>query len=63
MRARNGKVHPISTLFGNLANIVAPAAGRPATFVLAVPVIAIWAATGPVFRYSDTWQLVIDTGT
>ena len=63
MRAHNGKVHPISRLFGNLANTVARAAGRPAAFVLACTVIAVWGATGPVFRYSDTWQLIINTGT
>jgi low affinity Fe/Cu permease len=37
--------------------------GRPATFVLAASVIVAWAVTGPVFRFSDTWQLVINTGT
>jgi low affinity Fe/Cu permease len=38
-------------------------AGHPITFVTAVGVIIVWAATGPVFNYSDTWQLVINTGT
>jgi low affinity Fe/Cu permease len=38
-------------------------AGHPITFSAAVAVIIVWAATGPVFRYSDTWQLVINTGT
>jgi low affinity Fe/Cu permease len=37
--------------------------GRPRTFALAVAVIAIWIVTGPIFRFSDTWQLVINTGT
>jgi low affinity Fe/Cu permease len=37
--------------------------GRPRTFVLAVAVIAIWILTGPMFGFSDTWQLVINTGT
>jgi len=37
--------------------------GRPATFVVAVTVILGWAVTGPVFGYSDTWQLIINTGT
>lgn len=37
--------------------------GRPRTFVLAVAVIGVWVVTGPIFRYSDTWQLVINTGT
>jgi low affinity Fe/Cu permease len=37
--------------------------GRPGTFVLALLVIVTWLATGPLFQYSDTWQLVINTGT
>lgn len=42
---------------------VATAAGRPAAFGLSVAAIVAWAATGPLFRFSDTWQLVINTGT
>ena len=38
-------------------------AGHPVTFGTAVGVIVVWAATGPIFHYSDTWQLVINTGT
>ena len=38
-------------------------AGHPLTFVVAVAIIIVWAATGPLFNYSDTWQLVINTGT
>ena len=37
--------------------------GRPRTFVLAVAVILVWVVTGPIFKFSDTWQLVINTGT
>jgi low affinity Fe/Cu permease len=37
--------------------------GRPRTFSLAVAVIAVWIVTGPIFGFSDTWQLVINTGT
>jgi low affinity Fe/Cu permease len=39
------------------------AAGHPLTFALAVTVVLVWAVTGPMFDYSDTWQLVINTGT
>ena len=39
------------------------AAGHPVTFAIAVGTIVIWAVTGPMFHYSDTWQLVINTGT
>ena len=37
--------------------------GRPSTFVVAIAVVVVWAASGPVFAWSDTWQLVINTGT
>ena len=38
-------------------------AGHPLTFGTAMAIIVVWAASGPIFRYSDTWQLVINTGT
>jgi len=53
----------ISKLFGDFANVVARAAGKPAAFVIAAAIIVVWAATGPIFQYSDTWQLIINTGT
>jgi low affinity Fe/Cu permease len=37
--------------------------GRPTTFIIAAGTIIVWAITGPIFHYSDTWQLVINTGT
>ena len=49
--------------FDALANRVSIAAGRPRAFVIALTVIIVWAVTGPIFRWSDTWQLVINTGT
>ncbi|HVT27037.1 MAG TPA: low affinity iron permease family protein, partial [Lacipirellulaceae bacterium] len=52
-----------SQLFGEIANITSRAAGRAPTFVAAVAVVLIWALSGPLFDYSDTWQLVINTGT
>jgi low affinity Fe/Cu permease len=52
-----------SQLFGEIANITSRAAGRAPTFVAAVAVVLIWAISGPLFDYSDTWQLVINTGT
>jgi low affinity Fe/Cu permease len=45
------------------AGRIASFAGQPLAFVVAFSMIVIWAATGPVFGYSDTWQLVINTGT
>ncbi len=53
----------LSKTFGHFASRVAQATGRPATFALCILVVLAWAASGPVFRYSDTWQLVINTGT
>jgi low affinity Fe/Cu permease len=49
--------------FTSCARWTANHAGKPSIFVLAVLVIIIWAATGPAFNYSDTWQLIINTGT
>ncbi|MBB4382975.1 low affinity iron permease family protein [Bradyrhizobium sp. SBR1B] len=50
-------------LFASIANGASQAAGRASTFVLACAVVVIWAITGPLFHFSDTWQLVINTGT
>src|ERR1700742_2892390 len=49
--------------FARLAVATSRISGRPITFLLAVAVVATWAVTGPLFGFSDTWQLVIDTGT
>ena len=49
--------------FNKAATYIATAAGQPTTFILALAVIAVWAVTGPLFHYSDTWQLIINTGT
>ena len=50
-------------LFTAFASHIAGAAGRPATFVVAIAIVVIWAVSGPLFGWSDTWQLVINTGT
>jgi len=50
-------------LFAKFANATAKATGSPAAFLLCVSAVLIWAATGPVFKFSETWQLVINTGT
>ncbi len=52
-----------SSWFTIFAKWVAHLMGRPLTFIWAVPVIVVWAATGPLFHYSDTWQLIINTST
>src|SRR3712207_913851 len=56
-------VMSLSKLFAGLAGRVARATGRPLTFGLCVVLVLVWAATGPVFGFSDTWQLIINTGT
>jgi low affinity Fe/Cu permease len=49
--------------FTELASKVAHATGEPTTFALCVVLVIVWALTGPLFNFSDTWQLVINTGT
>ncbi|HEY3047108.1 MAG TPA: low affinity iron permease family protein [Polaromonas sp.] len=52
-----------ATWYSRFAKAAAHFCGRPRVFVLAVAVIAAWIVTGPIFGFSDTWQLVINTGT
>jgi low affinity Fe/Cu permease len=49
--------------FERMATQVATAAGRPRAFLLALAIVVVWGLTGPLFHWSDTWQLVINTGT
>lgn len=49
--------------FDRAAKWAAHVTGRPLTFLLALSVVLVWGVTGPIFEYSDTWQLVINTGT
>ncbi len=50
-------------LFNRISKRVSYAAGSPPAFVLSILIVIVWAGTGPLFRFSDTWQLVINTGT
>ena len=50
-------------IFTHIATRIANASGQPITFVFALGLILIWGATGPVFHYSDTWQLIVNTAT
>ena len=52
-----------SSWFTSFAKATSRATGRPDAFVVAAAVIVVWALTGPIFRFSDTWQLVINTST
>jgi low affinity Fe/Cu permease len=49
--------------FADIATAIARQSGRPIAFLVAALAIIMWAITGPLFDYSDTWQLVINTGT
>ena len=53
----------IAGYFEKFSAKVTRATGKPLAFIIALLVIVAWVITGPVFRYSDTWQLVINTGT
>ena len=53
----------ISQAFNNFSTVIIKYTGNPVTFVAVVMIIVIWAATGPLFHYSDTWQLVVNTAT
>lgn len=62
--SENGdKQHRWSATFSNMACAVAHWTGKPIAFLLAAMSVIIWGATGPMFHYSDTWQLVINTST
>jgi low affinity Fe/Cu permease len=49
--------------FSFIARRIAVLAGRPITFLIAVSVVVLWGLSGPIFGYSDTWQLIINTST
>jgi low affinity Fe/Cu permease len=53
----------LTKAFTAFANETSRLAGRPISFVVCILLIAVWAVTGPVFQYSDTWQLIINTST
>lgn len=53
----------MNRIFTTIAGHIAALAGKPMTFILALLTVVIWALTGPMFGFSDVWQLVINTGT
>ena len=65
MKSREKAKEPsgVSKFFGELANKTSLAAGRASTFIIAAGIVILWAVSGPFFGFSDTWQLVINTGT
>ena len=50
-------------IFTAIAGKIAGFAGRPVAFILALALVVVWAASGPIFGFSEVWQLVINTGT
>lgn len=50
-------------LFDRFSSAITRITGSPAAFITAISIVLIWGITGPIFNYSDTWQLVINTGT
>jgi len=63
MNSKNKKTPKFSLFFDQMATKVTKASGKPVAFMSACFLIILWAITGPVFHYSDTWQLVINTST
>lgn len=55
--------HSTQSFFDRFAGAAAERTGRPWAFALALAVLVTWAASGPIFGFSDTWQLIINTGT
>jgi low affinity Fe/Cu permease len=63
MAESSTKTMALRDWFGHFAHQAAVMTGKPAAFLTAAGIVVVWAATGPLFNYSDTWQLVINTGT
>ena len=59
----SAKLPEKNAVFGQLAESITRFSGSTAAFLSAVGIVLVWALTGPLFRYSETWQLVINTGT
>ncbi len=53
----------VQSLFGKAADKIASLSGKPGSFILACLIVILWAVTGPLFGFSNAWQLVINTGT
>jgi len=62
-KAGNGGSNAFRAYFSKFAQTASRAAGSPTAFTLAIATIVVWAVCGPIFGYSDTWQLIINTST
>ena len=56
-------ISAFSKIFDSVSTTITKSVGRPAAFILALLFVIVWAVTGPIFDFSDTWQLVINTAT
>lgn len=63
MAKKKNLIYSIEQGIENFAVWLTDFAGKTSAFLIAVLLLIIWAITGPVFKYSDTWQLVVNTGT
>src|SRR5688572_20998044 len=63
MTSSKAPPNAVSHLFTKFSGTTAAAVGSPWAFLVALTVVIVWAITGPLFGFSDTWQLVINTGT
>ncbi|TMI83996.1 MAG: low affinity iron permease family protein [Bacteroidetes bacterium] len=63
IRTKNVNKKSFRYFFDKMATKVTKASGKPAAFIVACVIVVAWLVTGPLFKYSDTWQLVINTGT
>jgi len=63
VRSLIGSENRVNGFYARMAEITAVICGRSGTFVLACSTIGVWLLSGPIFKFSDTWQLIINTGT
>lgn len=63
MEDKKNEISGFKKIFDHFSKRVTIITGRPVTFFTALIIVLLWALTGPLFNYSDTWQLVINTGT
>ena len=63
MHPKKHELYRTNAVFRKLSTWTAHGVGHPWTFAAALALIVVWAVTGPLFHFSDTWQLVINTGT
>ncbi len=63
VQQKKAGVSRLSLMFDRFSTTATRLTGRPAAFIIAVIIVIVWAATGPIFNYSENWQLIINTGT